>query len=255
MIHIMRFFLFSLLLALSFPVAMAAQQPFEGTIRYLKVTNWAKQFASLDYMSQQQKDRMSYMWGSRSEWKTFCVLTLNATESKYEDSEERAEPDDDGFSWRRDPFAVRRHFEKQTMQDLLTLAGKSYVVEDSLNPPQWKILNDLKEVSGHICMNAFWEDTVKKQKVVAWFALDIPQGAGPERFYGLPGLILEVNVNDGAMVVTADKFEAKPVGEALAPPKKLKGKKIKEADYRRELALFIENKRKEEEPYFWGMRY
>ena len=76
-----------------------------------------------------------------------------------------------------------------------------------------------------------WNDTIKKQKVIGWFALDILNNGGPERFFGLPGLILEVNVNDGALVITADQIALKKLTTELDLPKKIKGKKIKENEY------------------------
>lgn len=104
-------------------------------------------------------------------------------------------------------------------------------------------------------MRAFWEDTVKQQKVVAWFAQDIPHSGGPERFCGLPGMILEVDINNGGMLITADKIEMKKLSNELDLPKKVKGKKIAEAEYQGILKKHIEEKRKAEEPYFWGIRY
>lgn len=244
-----------ILILCALPLLAGAQQPFEGSIRYLKTMNWAKQFAALDYMSQQQRDKMSYIWGGRSEWKMYTTLHLNATQSKYEDSEEAAEKDDEGYSWRRETYQIRRNFATNTMTDAIQMLGKVYLVEDSMRAPQWKILNDLKEVAGHLCMSAFWEDTIKKQKVTAWFAMDIPISAGPERFFGLPGLIMEVDVNNGAMVITADKMDAKNLTTELDLPKKLKGKKISEKEYFSMITKHMDEKRKAEEPYFWGMRY
>lgn len=103
----------------------------------------------------------------------------------------------------------------------------------SLIPQNWKILNDIKEVGGHICMNASWHDTLKMQRVVAWFAMDMPVSGGPERFCGLPGMILEMDVNDGAMVITADKVEKQSLTTEMDLPKKMKGKRIHEHDYTR----------------------
>ncbi|MCB0574279.1 MAG: GLPGLI family protein, partial [Saprospiraceae bacterium] len=133
--------------------------------------------------------------------------------------------------------------------------GKTYVIEDTLIAPEWKILNDIKEVAGHVCMKAFLEDTLKQQKITAWFALDMPLSAGPERLCGLPGLILEVDVNDGAMLISADKIDLRKLDKELNMPKKLKGKRIKEAEYYALLKKHIEDRRKAEEPAFWGMRY
>jgi GLPGLI family protein len=249
-----------LILVLFLPFSAFAQDeqspPLEGRIRYLVTQNWAKQMESLDYLSKQRKERIAYMWGGRrSEWKKYTEFYFTATETKYMDSEEKAEPDDEGYSWRKEAYFLKRNFEKNTTYDVIEMLGKTYIVEDSLYAPEWKIHNDLKEVAGHICMKAFWEDTVKHQKIVAWFAQDILHSGGPERFCGLPGMILEVDLNNGAMVVTADKIEMKKLSNELELPKKLKGKKINEAEYQDILKKFIAEKTEAEEPYFWGIRY
>lgn len=234
----------------------ARSQELEGEIRYLVTSNWTKQMASLDYLSKQQRERIAYMWGSRSEWKVFMNLYFSPTESKYVESEEKAEPEDEGgYSWRKDPFFLKRNFEKNTLHDVMTLMGKAYIIEDTLRAPGWKILNDMKEVAGHVCMNAVWEDTIKKQTIIVWFALDIPIPAGPERLCGLPGLILEADYNDGAKVVTADRITLKKLEKELTLPKKQKGKKINETEYLKIIQDHIAEKRKSEEPWFWGMRY
>ncbi|MDO8367177.1 MAG: GLPGLI family protein [Saprospiraceae bacterium] len=227
----------------------------EGTIRYLVTHNWTKKMEALSYMSKQRKERASYMWGSRSEWHEYTLLHFNPAQTKYLESEERAEPDDQGYSWRKETFFTMRDFSQNTFSDALTLQGKTYLVQDSMQCQDWKILNDLKEVAGHLCMNASWEDSIKQQKIVVWFALDIPHSGGPERLCGLPGLILEADVNNGAMIVSANRIEAKKLTTELAPPKKLKGKKVTEADYRTALQKLIDDHIKEEQPYFWDIRY
>ena len=241
-------------LILSCPL-WAFSQENEGVIRYLMTQNWAKKIAAVDYISQQQKDKSSYMAGNDSEWKKYTTLYFNATETKYEDSEEKAEPDDEGYSWRKEIYYIKHNYAANTMYDVMQVFGKTYIVEDTLRAPDWKILNDLKEVAGHICMKASWVDTLKQQKVIAWFAMDIPLSAGPERLYGLPGLILEVDVNDGGMLVSADKIDLKKISTELDLPKKLKGKKISEVEYTALLKKHMDQKKEAEEPPFWGIRY
>ncbi len=230
-------------------------QELEGSVRYLIVHDWSKKMNAVDYISKQRRERINYMWGNRSQWKEYANLYFSPTRTKYEDSEERAEADDEGYSWRREAFTIQRDFATNTMHDVIQMLGKTYLVEDSLSAPNWKIMNDMKEVAGHVCMNAFQEDTLKKQKIFVWFALDIPVPAGPERLGGLPGLILEADVNDGGMLITADKIELKKLTAELDAPKKVKGKKVSEADYKAVLRKHMEEKRKAEEPPFWGIRY
>ncbi|MFM8485776.1 MAG: GLPGLI family protein [Bacteroidota bacterium] len=228
----------------------------EGKIRYLIAHNWSKKMAALDYISQQRKERDAYMWGgSQSEWKEYGELFITPETSFYRNSEETAEGDESSYAWRRSAYAIRRNFGAASMLDQIEQLGTVYVIEDSLHC-QVKILNDLKEVAGHLCMNASWTDTIKDQHIIAWFALDLPISSGPERFCGLPGLILEVEINDGALVITADKMDMRALTtEEASVPKKIKGKRIKETDYTDIVRKYVQEKKKEETPWFWGLRY
>jgi GLPGLI family protein len=235
--------------------AQSASTDSVTAIRYLVTHNWAKKMAAVDYISAQRRERIQYMWGNRSEWKVYTQLYFDNSVSRYGDSEERAEPEDEGWSWRRDQYSIRRDFAAGTMQDVIELLGKVMIIEDSLRFPAWKVKNDLKEVAGHVCMNATWRDTLKQQTIDVWFALDLPGEFGPERLGGLPGVILEVDVNNGGMVMVADKIQRLPKGKLLEHPKKPKGKKVKESAYFERLKEHFEQKRKDEEPPFWGIRY
>lgn len=229
--------------------------PKEGMIRYLVTHNWTKKMAVVDYISKQQRERLSYMFSNRSEWKVYCDMYFTQTQSKYFDSEESAEKSDEGYSWKREVFFIQRDFDKNKTFEVFEMLGKKYILDDDLQPQAWKIQSDLKEVAGHICLKAILDDTIKKQKVIAWFAQDIPLSTGPERFGGLPGLILEVDVNDGGMIITAESIISQKITTEFELPKKLKGKKIVSADYETMMKNYIEERRKAEEPPFWGIRY
>ena len=72
----------------------------------------------------------------------------------------------------------------------------------------------------------------------------------------MPGLILEVDINDGAMVISADKLDLRPAtAEEMALPKKLKGKKVDAAGYQEVIREHIEERKKNQEVWFWGIRY
>lgn len=245
----------AILFLLSFQTIELKAQTLEGNIRYLRTQNWAKMMASVNYISKQQRERMMYMWGTRSEWKTYTLLHFNSTESKYENSEEEAEPGNEGWSNRKETFFMKRNFKDNTLYDGITLLGKTYLVHDSIVPPSWKILNDMKEVAGHICMNASMSDTMRNQNTIAWFALDMPVSTGPDRFIGLPGIILEVDVNNGALIMAADKIDIKPLTTELEVPAKIKGKKINKTEYTNLVEKQIKERKAAEEPWFWGLGY
>lgn len=236
-----------------FSLSSNAQQ--EGVVHYTRTTYWTKMYSQLTFISKQEKERLAYMFSGKDDWREYTLLYFNDKASKYEESDEKSD-ESEGYAWRKSPYMVRRDFEKNTMTDIIELAGKTYIIEDSLRTPNWKILNDLKDVAGHICMKAVTEDTVKKQRIVAWFAQDIPSNAGPERLFGLPGLILELDINDGTVLIEATRIVPKKLAQELALPKKLKGVKLTETAYQKALSKFIREKMKEERsPYWGGVRY
>ena len=73
----------------------------------------------------------------------------------------------------------------------------------SKKPIEWEILNDeTKLINGYLCKKAIGKrakvndtELIKNAEFIAWFCPDIPLSFGPERFYGLPGLILKCNSN------------------------------------------------------------
>ncbi len=246
-----------LILVFSFIISIAANaQKSEGSIRYLVIHNGIKKMAALDYISKQQKEKQQYMWGDRFEWKLYNVLYFNDKETKFITSDEKADnTQDDNYAGRSEVYVVRHNYEKNTRNDAMDILSKTYIIEDTLAKLEWKILNDIKDVAGHLCMKATTSDSVRLQKTVAWFAMDMPLSGGPDRFYGLPGMILEIDINDGGMIMTADKIDLKPVANELTTNKKIKGKKINNADYQKIIKEHIDGKIKEEQYPYWGIRY
>lgn len=245
-----------MILCLLFSISAVAQQKSEGSIRYLVTNNWVKRMDALTYISKQQKEKQQYVWGSRSEWKLYEILFFNDKETKYIKSEEKADnKEDDNYAGRSEIYVVRHNYEKNTRNDAMDILSKTYIVEDTLAKPDWKILNDIKDVAGHLCMKATTSDSVRLQKTVAWFAMDMPLSGGPDRFYGLPGMILEIDINDGGIIMTADKIDLKPIATELTTTKKIKGKKINNTDYQKIIKEHIAGKIKEEQYPYWGIRY
>ncbi len=71
----------------------------------------------------------------------------------------------------------------------------------------WKIENESKKIDDYICYKATLVEKYKnrmneeKQKtVVAWFCPEIPYSFGPNEYYGLPGLILELEKDENKYV-------------------------------------------------------
>jgi GLPGLI family protein len=224
----------------------------EGVVHYERTTFWVNIMSRLTYLSAEEKDRIKLTWGSTDEgWKQKMTLAFNENQSLYAYGEENTEQ---GWSGRKETFFLTKNFAAEHSTDYIDMLGKTYIVDDTLHTPTWKILNQIKEVAGYICMKAETVDTVKNQKITAWFAQDIPVMAGPERYFGLPGLILELDINEGDVTIVASKVEFKKLTNEFNL-KKIKGKKISDAEYTKIIADFIKDSIKGERNPYWGLRY
>jgi GLPGLI family protein len=115
------------------------------------------------------------------------------------------------------------------------LGAKNYIIEDTLKTQGWKLSDETKTILNHTCKKATFENTERKQTIEAWYAEDIVTPAGPDNFGGLPGLILQVDINKGETVYTATNISEKVDVASIQEPKK--GKKVT----RKEFAKLMED--------------
>lgn len=245
-----KYLIFLLLLA---KIPLLAQTN-EGVVTYEKTSFFIKIFDKLTYLSEEEKSRNKTSWGSAFDegYKTKGQLFFTGSQSRYIDMEPEA---DGGYRGRTSEYTIFRDFLTDRKIEVEEFSGKAYVIEDSLVPPVWKVMNKIKEINGYLCMMAVAEDTLKGQKITAWFANDIAVSAGPERYFGLPGLIMEVDVNNGEVLITAIKVEKRPVLEDIKLPKKIKGKKITSVQYDEMMKKFINESIKARRNPYWDIRY
>ncbi len=125
------------------------------------------------------------------------------------------------------------------------LMGKSFLVQDSLPVYNWELTGKSKKIGDYEVQEAKYSRIVDSKRfsmgmsemeltkdtihVTAWFAPQIPVSHGPADFWGLPGLILELQ--NGGMTFIADRIVLNPT-EPVAIEVPRKGQKISRADYR-----------------------
>lgn len=232
----------------------AVAQKTEGVVTYERRQYWTKIYTQLTFLSQEEKDRITNTWKNSDADKSKMNLYFSPAQSLYTYTNQDGTDEAGDYAWRKGDYVIFRDFDKDKKTDIIETLGKTYVIDDSLHTPTWKILNQIKEVAGNICMKAETTDPIKKQKITAWFAQDIPVMAGPERFFGLPGVILELDINDGDVVIEATKVEFKTLGKELNLPK-TKGKKINDAAYYTLLRNYITESTKAQRNPYWAIRY
>jgi GLPGLI family protein len=82
------------------------------------------------------------------------------------------------------------------------------------NDMKWVITSEMKIIGGYKSIKATTDSYEMKKdnpyyqgKTFAWFAVDIPFSAGPARYCGLPGLILEISYEKGNSNYKLSKIE------------------------------------------------
>lgn len=124
--------------------------------------------------------------------------------------------------------------------------GRVFLIRDKLEKPEWVLSNETKNIGEYVCFKATFEravtktivnsgsasgeaETVEKiQTVTAWYTPQIPLGHGPESYWGLPGLILEISDGNYSLLCTKIILNNKgAVG--ISEPKK--GAKITKEKY------------------------
>jgi GLPGLI family protein len=116
--------------------------------------------------------------------------------------------------------------------------SRLFLVESDMGRMTWKLTGNHKDILGYPCQEAVLQDTTKK--MVVWFTPAIPVATGPNGYGNLPGLILEVVVNDGKISITATHIELKDFDTSvMVKPKD--GKKVSRDEFNK----IVADKRKE----------
>ncbi|WP_164735232.1 GLPGLI family protein [Pseudoflavitalea rhizosphaerae] len=116
------------------------------------------------------------------------------------------------------------------------VAEKKYLIYDTINKLSWTLSEETKLILGRKCLKA----TTKRKSqlayaygissqegveeiVTVWYAPSIPVAAGPDLQGQLPGVIMEINIDNGKVVYTAveldEKIDPSQVKEPVAGTK------------------------------------
>ncbi len=122
--------------------------------------------------------------------------------------------------------------------------GKTFLIVDSLEMPKWELKEEQKNIGQYKCYKAIWEQErttdklnpktgkfePKKEDFVTtvWYTPDIPVSNGPKMYYGLPGLILEVQYGKTTIACTEIVMNNSEKVTIEAPKK---GKKVNQKEF------------------------
>lgn len=125
------------------------------------------------------------------------ILTFNKNESSFS-LEERIDnnQEENEFGIGKVSYTACNdmyvNLKKQYSLGEFDLGSKTYVIKEPLKKIDWKITQEKKEILGYEVRKATAEfDSITK--VEAWYAPKLAYKNGPSQYWGLPGLILELN--------------------------------------------------------------
>jgi GLPGLI family protein len=153
---------------------------------------------------------------------------------------------------------------KQMQYEERAFFEKEFLIIDSLKQYKWKLSEETKTIAKQLCKKATTMITApqmrmrvsigggnntdttantprapKETELVVWYAENIPVSFGPDNYSGLPGVIMEIDQDNGANVTTAVEVSAKyPKKELVAPSK---GDKMNRAQFQENMQKLMQD--------------
>ncbi len=205
-------------------------------------------------MSEAQKKQIAERLKNRLE-KTY-VLTFNKEESFFKEEEKLDAMSGATDSWGKNftPGDQYKNVKTNTQIQNQEFYGKKFLVKDQLQPIEWKMGTETKQIGNYTCFKAMasiptndltwyefsWnklrdtnnetasttdeegeaeEPEVELTIVEAWYTPQIPVRHGPLEYWGLPGLILEVSAGNTTLLCSKIVMNPEEKTKIEAPDK------------------------------------
>ncbi|MCF8323260.1 MAG: GLPGLI family protein [Flavobacterium sp.] len=178
------------------------------------------------------------------------TLSFNKSECLYEEQEKLEKPEasaNGGFS-----ISVSFSGEGKKYLNLkdkicieeADIFGKEFLIVEPLEKPDWKLLNETKKIGDYNCFKAElivqvtekqkeeYKEFLKKEEakpslfkmeepkdkvIIAWYTPEIPVSFGPKNYWGLPGLILEINEEESIILCSKVTLSNKEKSKIKVP--------------------------------------
>ena len=199
---------------------LAAQDFKGGVVKYQQTTkyNWNSIFNPEGKAEARTTDWLASLPKEDEQAKVLYFTEENALYEEDSIEKQASEPNLQralmGASMRKPPTPelkkVFYDFGKNEKTEQVEFMTRNFLISDPIKNKAWKLTNRMIKVQNFICLGAELKDG--DQTITAWFTSEIPISAGPDEFFGLPGLILVIEIN-GETTFIATSID-------LTPPKK-----------------------------------
>lgn len=250
----LSFLILGILLGCFILIQRASAQNFQGVATYLSDRDMSKFAFNGNDMNPETTEALKAQL--KKQFQKEFELKFNRTESTWA----QAESLDGGAATAASGGMVLtismgsgltyKNTETNTYLEESEAFGKTFLVSDKLEEREWKMTGASKKIGNYTVFEAYndkiqerlmltMDGSEKKSQAVTdtmrirvWYTPEIPVPHGPESYWGLPGLILELN--DGNVSYHCTKVVLNPAKEvAIKAP--TKGRKVTREEYKVEM--------------------
>jgi GLPGLI family protein len=239
------FTLLALFLCLGLSIQTAFAQGFTGRA-YYKSTS--KISISMDSTKMAPEQMAQIQASLKKQMEQNYVLSFNQTESTWKKEESLgggpATASSGGavfmVATSGEGSMLYKNIADQSYVQEREVMGKEYLIQEKSEPFEWELSGETKKVGNYTVQKASFTKIVDSKRfstgmtemenvkdtlqVTVWFTPEIPVSHGPENYFGLPGLILEVQ-NLGRTLI-CEKIELNPSADPVVIERPSKGKEI-----------------------------
>ena len=205
--------------------------------------------------SEMQKQLMNML---KKQFQKTYILTFDKNTSLYKEDEALAPPSTGGgmvfVQASSGSDVLFKNIKTQSFINQVETFGKQFIIKDNLEPIEWELHSDTKNIGNYTCYKATYTKEVEEMsmttfsnndaknneneensapkmktiKVTAWYTPQIPVSNGPDNYQGLPGLILEIS--DGDLSILCSKITLNPK-KTIEIEEPRKGKEVTQQEH------------------------
>ena len=94
--------------------------------------------------------------------------------------------------------AIYMDMNKKTSISQENILDRTFLIKEAIKTYDWNITTESKEILNKKCIKAILKEN---PDIVAWFTAEIPVSFGPMGYYGLPGLILQLETSSKSYLI------------------------------------------------------
>lgn len=234
-----------------------SQKGFQGKAVYMSKTTFDMNAFGNGQMSEQRKKQI--MDRMKNFLERTYTLNFDQSVSEFKENSKLDAPGGNNRGFRfggSGQGSIYKNSKEGNMVEATEFFGKRFLITEKMEQPKWQLGSETKKIGRYTAYKATmtkvnndfdWrsmrrnrgdqkkDSTKTKEKkkerielVTAWYTPEIPVSTGPDEYYGLPGLILEINVGRTTMLCTEIVINPTEKVEIKAPTK---GDKVTREEY------------------------